>query len=186
MNIPIPKTASLNNIAVKNLCNKLVPNGQPVELQVEATAHSIELDCMENVSKQIKKQGGSIQYGWQIWETLPGVMIEAEFHAVWVDEKNELHDITPKQIPGINRILFLPDESLKYEGKQIDNIRIPLKDDQLIRDFIGAAEKYIEIINKGELADYHGPLNPTREMLEIMIKKDELVLQILQKYYSYN
>lgn len=38
------------------------------------------------------------------------MLIEAEFHAVWVSRANELVDITEK-LDGEQQILFLPDSS---------------------------------------------------------------------------
>ena len=35
-----------------------------------------------------KEFGGNIEYGWMIWES-PNLFIEAEFHAVWIDNKGE-------------------------------------------------------------------------------------------------
>jgi len=117
----------------------------------------------------IRNKGGSIQYGWQIWETLPNLMVEAEFHAVWKDGNGVFHDITQKSLPNIKQILFLPDHSRKYLGKQIDNVRIPLQDEVLIKQFIENAEKYFEATNRGALANYHGEIIATQE-IENLIK----------------
>lgn len=40
-------------------------------------------------------------------------------------------DITPKP-QSETRILFVPDERRRYDGTTIDNVRRPLRDDQLI------------------------------------------------------
>ena len=44
-------------------------------------------------------------------------------------------DITPKP-EGETRILFVPDPRRRYEGLAIDNVRMPLRDDLLIKHFI--------------------------------------------------
>jgi hypothetical protein len=111
----MPKAADISNKKVKDLCFMVVPNSTAVYLNVELSDDSVLNECYENVAKMIKKKGGSIQYGWQIWETLSGVMIEAEFHAVWVDDEGVFHDITPKSLP-VDKILFLPDHARRYEG----------------------------------------------------------------------
>ena len=64
--------------------------------------------CFESVAAYIKQNGGSIQYGWIIWEESKQLFMEAEFHAVWVSPSGEMIDITPK-IDDESSILFLPD-----------------------------------------------------------------------------
>ena len=112
-------------------------------------------------------------------------MAEAEFHAVWIDKNSTLHDVTPKSLPGINRILFLPDPSRQYLGKQIDNVRIPLQDEILIQQFIKNAEKYFEATNQGKLADYHGYIikDSNSEIQKLLEEKNEIFIKIIQKFF---
>jgi hypothetical protein len=166
---------------IKELCAKIDKNSKPIFLDVEKLPHSLELDCYENVTKQIAKEGGKVQHGWQIWEW-PGIMIEAEFHAVWVDRKGVFHDITPKQIDRINKILFLPDSSRTYEGRQIDNERMPIQDDPLIDEFIDNAHKHFLEMNHGELASFHGYVELSPEMRIILIRQNQLMGTLQQKY----
>ncbi len=184
MCIPYPKTASDTMPNIIDLCKKLVPNGRPIYLNVEIIDGAIENNCYKNVESMIKNKGGSIQYGWQIWETIPDLMAEAEFHAVWADNNDKLHDITPKSLQGINRILFLPDSVRKYDGRQIDNVRISLQDDDLIKKFIENAEKYFEATNRGELADYHGYIVMNSEIQKLVEEKNELFLKIMQNFMA--
>ncbi len=153
-------------------------------LDIEHIEGMKENECYWNVEKMIKERGGTIQYGWQIWEALAGVMIEAEFHSVWVNPAGNYHDITPKSLPGFDRILFLPDPNRRYEGRQIDNVRVALRENPAIQAFIESAEKYFEVTNRGELADYHGELVLTQEMKELRLLQAELFLEIIQKFYS--
>ncbi len=184
MSIPMPQAANINSSDIQALCKRLVPDSQPIYLDVEKYDLSIENDCYANVEKVIQSKGGSIQYGWQIWETLLGVMAEAEFHAVWVDPHKKYHDITPKALPGIDRILFLPDLNRVYAGRQIDNIRIALRTDPLISQFIQNEENYFEVMNRGELANYHGEIIMTPEIERILEKKREFLTALVQKYYQ--
>lgn len=182
-NIPMPKTANGNLLEIIALCKKIIPEQKPVYLEIEPAEGSVVNECYENVARVIKQKGGSIQYGWQIWETMPDVMAEAEFHSVWKDVDGHYHDVTPKEMQGITRILFLPDSSKIYSGRQIDNVRIALKDDPLIYDFIKNAESYFEATNRGKLADYHGELVATPEMEKLMRQNAEISLAIIQKFY---
>jgi hypothetical protein len=62
--------------------------------------------CSDGVLEKIHKDGGTIRFGWTIWEW-PRIMLTAEFHAVWVSPQEELIDITPKP-HGEERIVFVP------------------------------------------------------------------------------
>jgi len=174
-----PKVASITSQKVASLCAKLVEGGSPVYLNVEAVENADINDCFFIVRDVINEKGGSIQYGWQLWETLPGRMIEAEFHAVWVDIEGNYHDVSPKAI-AIDRILFLPDPKRTYQGRQVDNVRIALEDsDAIIKRFIENAEKYYEATNRGELADQHGEIVGTPEIIALMKERDEIGLEIM-------
>ncbi len=186
MSTLLPKVASNTMPSIVALCKQLVPNGKPVYLNIEVMNGAIENECYENIAYMIKNKGGSIQYGWQIWETLPNLMAAAEFHAVWIDKESILHDVTPKSLPGIKQILFLPDPSRKYSGRQIDNVRIPLQDEPLVKQFIENRKKYFEVTNRGALADYHGKLIETPEMKNLIKEENEILLKIIQKFYSLN
>jgi hypothetical protein len=98
-------------------------------------------ECFFNVPQKIAKDGGGIQYGWSIWE-LPGLFIEAEVHAVWVSPTGEWIDVTPK-VNHESEILFLPDENVTWDENsrfRRDNIRMAMKDDPIVYEFIEAAK----------------------------------------------
>lgn len=59
--------------------------------------------------EKISHDGGSILFGWTIWEW-PGVLLTAEFHAVWVSPNGDRFDITPKPQKE-TEIAFVPDTS---------------------------------------------------------------------------
>lgn len=90
--------------------------------------------------------------GWLIW-IMPGVMmIEAEFHSVWVSPTGEMIDITPKA-QGENKILFLPDKKLKYKGFQINNMRLNISPKiRLVDDLILMFDTNFRLQNEGDLA----------------------------------
>ncbi len=99
-----------------------------------------------------------MQYGWTIWY-LPGVLMEAEFHAVWLSSDGDYLDVSPHPIHlHPERILFLPDPNTAYRGRQIDNVRIPLSKDPKVREFKRHNEEKFRLLNEGELADQHGPV----------------------------
>jgi hypothetical protein len=60
----------------------------------------------DGVREKIGTGGGSIQFGWRIREW-PGVLLTAEFHAVWVDPDGALIDIT-RDVADRDISLFVP------------------------------------------------------------------------------
>jgi hypothetical protein len=182
--IPLPKTTNPLSIDVQNLCRHLDPNSRCISLKIEPVKGAIENDCYGNVDKAILLNGGKVKYGWKIWETLPGLMIEAEFHAVWVDIEGSLHEVSPVPLPEIDSILFLQDTSRTYNGTQIDNVRIAIVDDQLVNDYIENAKRRYTANNRGVLATQHGYIEATPEMKALSIRDQELFIRIIEKFYS--
>src|SRR5260370_5619874 len=41
--------------------------------------------CSDGVLEKVKHDGGTIRFGWTIWEW-PKIFLTAEFHAVWVSK----------------------------------------------------------------------------------------------------
>jgi hypothetical protein len=111
-------------------------------------------ECFPIVEEQIASRGGSRVTGWAIWEW-PGVFIEAEFHAVWASQTGELLDLSPRPFLA-SSIVFLPDPSTQYEGRQIDNVRKPLVSDNDLIRFLFIFRRRFEILNEGDLAFQHG------------------------------
>jgi hypothetical protein len=144
---------------VQEFCREVAADSEPVYLDVNPSEQDIELDCFVNAEKRVAEAGGSIQYGWRIW-LWPHTMIEAEFHAVWRTTDDVLIDITlaPK---GVTRILFLPDSSREYDGRQVNNIRKALYQRPLVEEFIRLWDEHYEILNKGERAYIHGAIGFT-------------------------
>ena len=169
--------------AARALCEELAPGGAPVLVPVNPAPRATVNDCFPTVARVVDDHGGGAEYGWVLWETLPGVMIEAEFHAIWKSDSGNRVDVTPKTFP-MDQIAFLPDPTASYDGRQVDNVRRPLVNDVLVKRFIETAESYYEATNRGELADYHGLLKLTPEMQAIRSRLTQLQVEILRKYYS--
>ena len=75
----------------------------------------------DGVREKIKREGGSIVFGWVIWEW-PNVLLTAEFHAVWKDPKGALIDITPKPRRE-SSIIFVADKSYSSDFNYGDRPR---------------------------------------------------------------
>jgi hypothetical protein len=70
-------------------------NEPPSRIPVRSDNYGVYGWCSDGVLEKIKHDGGSIVFGWTIWEW-PGVLLTGEFHAVWMDATTTLYDITPK------------------------------------------------------------------------------------------
>ncbi len=134
---------------VQKLITLLDTNTDPIYLDIIPEPYSRVVECFPSVKEKIKKDGGSLELGGQIWKS--EILVEAEFHAVWKSPDGELRDITPKQI-DIPKILFLPDPRAKYIGSQVDNIRINITKNRLVDDFIEISKAIFRIVNKGNRA----------------------------------
>lgn len=136
-------TPSCINDAVLKLVERLPKPGTPVYLDLQIEPDSHPLECFANVRAKIVRDGGSLQHGWVIWEW-PGVLVEAEFHAVWNGGDGRFVDITP-QVGGQTRVLFVPDSETVFDGVPIDNVRLPLSDDPQVLQLIQDSEKLAKL-----------------------------------------
>ena len=146
---------------VLEFCSSVARDSTPFFMDVEAEAGDQPLDCISNVRRRIAAHGGEPVLGWKIWEWY-GIMLEAEFHMVWRTADGLLKDVTPNPL-GYKRVLFLPDPSLKFEEKQINNIRTSLIKDARVGEFISVADEVFAIHNAGDRAT----------QLEIRVTPDE-------------
>lgn len=144
-------TPSTISEPILSLCRSICASQKPVYVKHSPESYAQVNDCFPAVDRKIRECGGKVHYGWQLWEW-PDVLLEAEFHAVWLSPENELVDVTPKPFK-LERILFLPDPSMRYEGKQVNNIRVPLSGNPVTRDFIGICDAIFRIQNKGDRAN---------------------------------
>lgn len=157
--------------AVLRLTERVVPSAAPVYLPVKPEPGAIMAECFPNVQAKIASAGGTMLCGWQLWEW-PHVLVEAEFHAVWVSPTGEMLDITPKA-EAETRILFVPDPQRHYEGVSVDNVRLSLRDDQIIGHFIKFSEAIVRVMNRGDRAKQHGYVSvPAHEIQPLLEARD--------------
>lgn len=155
---------------IRQLIAKVTPGREPMYLPVRPTDGAEVNECFPNVEAKIALAGGRMLCGWQIWEW-PHVLVEAEFHAVWVSPEGALVDITPKQ-HGEETILFVPDPSLTYAGLAKDNVRLAVRDDLLVQNFIRVSEEIVKVMNRGERAGQYGYVSvPVHEIQPLMDAK---------------
>jgi hypothetical protein len=135
---------------VLRLAKKLGCEDDPLFINVITEPYAISRECFASVEEKIRRSQGSLQLGWQIWE-MPGVFIEAEFHAVWRSPDGILIDIKPKT-EKVKKILFIPDTKAKYDGACVNNVRINISNSRLVDDFIRTCVAIDNIKNGGNRA----------------------------------
>ena len=130
--------------SVRRLIATVTPGGRARYLQVRPSPGATVNGCFSNVRAKVARDGGRMLCGWQLWEW-PRVLVEAEFHAVWLSPGGDMVEITPKP-NGESSILFVPDEQREYRGEVVDNVRLALHDDQLVKHFIRVSREIVQIM----------------------------------------
>ena len=149
-----PVTPASLSAPLQALVREVVPDGTPVYVDVQAIEGAPSDECFVLVPEQVKRNGGDAVIGWSLWEW-PSLFVEAEFHSVWRAPNDSLLDVSPKKSPT-QKILFVPDPSRTYEGRQVNNVRKPLSRSPAILEFLRASDAEYEFMNRGERAGQHG------------------------------
>jgi hypothetical protein len=155
---------------IMELCQGLVPDVRPMRVSVRPIRGARYLECFGNVQEKIKVSGGGIQHGWVIGEW-PGIIVEAEFHAIWKDANGAYECVTPR-VPRETQILFLPDPVKVYVGIPTPNQRLALRNDGVVQEFIRVATERDEMYCRPDV----DPSNA--ELRCLQLKVDQLVIQL--------
>jgi hypothetical protein len=180
---PKPSTPRKVSPEIRELCKDLgLGSAKPVFVNIRTVQGAVALDCFNTVKRHVETEGGGVCYGWRIWE-IPGVFIEAEFHAVWRGPNGSLLDIS-KKITQDDHILFVLDPKRIFKGRQRNNVRRALIKHPAINDFFRAADRIFEIWNKGERATKFeiDDLSPAeiRELEELEFRKSASLARIVE------
>lgn len=101
--------------------------------------------CQSNVARKIHESGGNFLAGWCIWKS--PVLLEAEYHHLWISPEGEIKDITPQRDDG-KYILFVADPNQNYDGYPIQNKRKILIDIPEVHEMIELQDKIYKIKRK--------------------------------------
>lgn len=134
------------NQFVKKLLEKINSEFEPEQVPVKTEKYSEQLNCFGNVAKKIELDGGKVHYGWAIYQT--NILCEAERHAVWENENEELIDITPREI-DFDQIMFVSDNDFEYQGQIIDNYRVNITKNKVVDHFIKVCETLSKFYSLG-------------------------------------
>jgi hypothetical protein len=177
-----PVTPAVLSSQLVSLCQEIVPDTTPMYVDVDPAQGQPSDECFPIVEDRVQKEGGTMRCGWSLWE-MPTLFIEAEFHAVWRTPKDGLLDIAPKK-RQTQRILFLPDPSRHYEGRQVNNIRRPLNNHPAVVGFLKGFDEEFELLNRGERAYQHGKIrlenHEAVEFQAIQRRKEMYELEMLK------
>lgn len=180
----LTKPADMQSTAVRELCQRIASEQCPLFVPYEPLGHKPLMECFSIVPEQVVTHGGEQLTGWALWE-VAGCFIEAEFHAVWKDPNGRISDLTPRPF-DMETVTFLPDPSRVYDGRQVDNIRVPLVNDFYVSKFLKLAARRFEIMNEGDLAYQYGAIalsaSAEREYFDIEKAMKDLQARFARKY----
>ncbi|HEA18686.1 MAG TPA: hypothetical protein ENH88_20005 [Pseudoalteromonas prydzensis] len=112
------------------------------------------LNCLDNVTSYIEKNGGSVQFGW-IFSCLGNISIKMTAHAVVKTPDNSLVCVTPNEY-RTGLLKFAPDCSVEnfIQNNFLPTKFVPLIDDQSLSEYIGieAEQDKLRLDNLGIIA----------------------------------
>lgn len=149
-----PVTPAEISPKLASLCEQIVPGVTPLYVDVEPLQGAPANECFALVDAYVDRHGGERLLGWSLWE-MPGLFVEAEFHAIWRSPNGSLVDIAPKSRPTA-RILFLPAAGAEYKDRQVNNVRVPVAEDTEVERYLRIFDELFEFMNRGERAELHG------------------------------
>lgn len=168
---------------ITRLCQRIVPDVNPMFLKVTPFELAISRYCFPNVEDVVKKRGGGLQHGWQIWEW-PHHMLEAEFHGVWKRPNGKYTDITPKE-PPVQDILFLPDDIRNYDGIPFYNVREPLRQSDLLQKYISLSDEIDQKMGKHCLDGSRLSPASSQELQVLQQKQSDMKLLVQEELDEY-
>ncbi|MCS5423097.1 MULTISPECIES: hypothetical protein [Psychrilyobacter] len=114
-----------------------INNNEALYIQIAPEEHATVSNCFDNVATKCKQDGGKPLYGWIIWDQ--PLFVEAELHCIWSSgDGGILKDITPPKDKNDKFILFLPDETIAYNGITLANKYMPKYKEQRLLDYLSA------------------------------------------------
>ena len=179
-----PVTPAELTDTIRALIEQLAPGQTPVYADVVPMEGESVNECFGLVNRCVAEKGGEALVGWSLWE-LPTLFVEAEFHAIWRSPSGSLLDISPRSSPTA-RVLFLPDPVRRYEGRSIDNVRVPIRRDPTLLEYLDTFAAKFEIMKRGARVDQHGEVHligaEAAEFQAIMTRQAFLRVQLQSQH----
>ena len=169
---------------INKVVEKINSGKEAIIVPVVVEAYSIVADCFYNVEEKVKRDGGSVLYGWSV--LFSSYLCEAERHAIWKSSSGELIDIT-QHTGGMQYSCFV-EEDLDYQGQLIDNVRVNITENKIVDDWIMICETKSKIesyatqtrVDNKIQVEYSNPIHIG------LIKKYEHLINVLNYYLNNN
>lgn len=161
------------------MCNKVVPEAEPIYVSVKVAVWSRLHECFPNVERMVQEQGGQQINGWAIWQWA-NILVEAEAHSIWQSSEGELIDITPHD-NGEKQILFLRDNSMAYSEQQIGNVRLAITASPLAAELIELSQKTEAVMSEYKPGEEIPVEELQKRLAPMAARKQVIVAQINKK-----
>lgn len=159
---------------IERFCEEVVPGQKPVYVSVKPELNAEVNRCHVNVEHHVKAHGGTPVYGWIIWQS--PALLHAEFHCNWQSPAGELTDITRKG-DGETQILFLPDQSVKWNGRVVPSRRKARRRSPAMDRFVAIYEQMDKIGAKYLAGQPYSSVDQER-YLKLMMESATIALAI--------
>lgn len=130
------------------LCYGLDPTTRPGYVEIRPAPGARINRRFHNAQERVRTRGGTIQYGWRVWEW-PGILLQADFHAVWAHPIGKYIDVTPCEY-GEPRILFHPDSVRQCYDDPPPSVTMSLIDSPTLKQYLDVSEQIAEIKRNGQ------------------------------------
>ena len=114
---------------------------------VEAWVGSLRNESLEDVGRRVEADGGQVIVGWALWKS--ELLVEAEYHAVWLDGEGRKVDIAQRELV-LDHILFVPDDRTPYVGQAVNNLRANIGSSPVVDYLIQAYDCVFALENSGD------------------------------------
>ncbi len=168
---------------IRNYCME-ISDSAPVYVIVSPAPGMTPQNCFQNVSSLVEQVGGKQVNGWAIWQ-FANVYIYLEAHSVWQNDVGTLIDPTP-HTDGEERILFLPDNKIVYEGRKIPGKRMPLTDSPLAKEYVALLTEMEDYIIHGFNGKKISPEDPSYPRLSYAYKRSKELCAIFRANVNRN
>ncbi len=165
------------------LCNKVVPEAEPIYVPVKAAVWSRLHECFPNVQQMVREHGGQPINGWAIWQWA-NILVEAEAHSVWKSPEGQLIDVTPHD-NGEKEILYLHDADMVYSGQSIGNVRLAITGSPMAAELVDIGNK-IDAVMCSYTPGTEIPLSELRHRLLPLKERREVIVKMLNQKVGRN
>lgn len=169
---------------IVEICKGIVEGIKPQYVKVQPQPWCKKLDCYANVSTMVEKYGGKQVYGWTIW-IWKYIMIDAEAHSVWQSPEGELIDVTPHE-GNDERILYLIDNTMVYDGNIIGSRRFPLNDSPIVKELIDIANTNDKLLDELSNDDNIRNTEIKKEFYDNSLRSQNLLKALENKFKNIN